>query len=345
MFGGQHLTGGPRAEYGSWTELEFYGKLKIRLRSTPRYLHWQHGWLPSSYNIDPDLIIGEDGNASAQRSEAFFVARGDQEIALKHFGFVAVKAIGLPFNYALANVGDQLVREPSSILVMPGGHTTDEDASGGWPKDLDYIDYVHEIKNAFGRALVLLHASDLRLGRGRGWESAGFEVREGAGFFDATSLSRLALLFQQFEFVTTNGFGSHIAYAAASGCRVSVAGPPPQPFSDPSAYTFYRKRPDLLASATKLENGAWTELEERGLLCDPLAAKTHLDWGREEIGFSHVLPPSMVGHTLRDITRFPDERWGKIANLPYAFRLAQKVRRTSSHLLQKIGRRHVSASN
>ncbi len=38
-------------------------------------------------------------------------------------------------------------------------------------------------------------------------------------------LRRLRRLFGRFEFVTTNGFGSHIAYAAAAGAKVSVFGP------------------------------------------------------------------------------------------------------------------------
>ena len=55
------------------------------------------------------------------------------------------------------------------------------------------------------------------------FRDAGFEVIRGAG--DESSLERMASLFAQFEFVTTNGFGSLIAYASAFGARVSFYGP------------------------------------------------------------------------------------------------------------------------
>lgn len=317
-----------RISYGSWAELEAYSGSRLGRWSSPRSPHWQHGWLPAKYNVDPDFIVGEDGRASTQREDAFFVARDDQAEALKRFGFPAATAIGLPFNYALANAGDRVTRRTGSILIMPGGHATEGDVSRVWAKEAEYIDYSRELRGMFDRILVLLHACDLGLGRGQPWREAGFEVAEGAGFGDSTSLRRLAFLFRGFEFMTTNGVGSHIVYAAAAGCRVSLIGPQPPRDLELGNDLFSRNRPDLSLHRRAIEKLVEQDLVDRGLVCKPSDAMPQIHWARREIGFSQVLPPTKVREVFRNLTSFPEtKRWSAVANLPFVFRLVRKARR------------------
>lgn len=311
--------------YGAWAELEKHGGFRLRRELTPRGLHWQHGWLPAYHNTDPDLIIGEDGRARVQKSDAFLVARLDQEKSLKGFGFPAVKAIGLPFNYALLNVQAETTRRRDSLLIMPGGHTTDEVEFANFKSDSNYINFLKTLIKDYKYVSVVLHARDIRLGRQMAWEAAGLEVVLGAGYGDVASLNRIARLFKSAECVSTNGLGSHIVYAAAAGCRVSLAGPPPEPTRAPEQ-TFFRNRPDLVSTIYQRNLLCSEELGKQGICCSPSDASTHIDWANQQIGSGNILRPETVEPTLRHIARFPRASRGSLfKNLPYVFRISRRL--------------------
>lgn len=315
-----------RIAYGAWHELEKYGHFRLNQLSTPRGLHWQHGWLPVCYNQDPDLIVGEDGRAHFQTSDAFFVAKVDQEISLKALGFPAVRAIGLPFAYALLNQQSDTSRNGNSLLIMPGGHSTDEEGERRWDSDSEYIAYSRRIVGSYKSAYVVLHSNDILLERQNAWRAAGFKVLRGAGFGDISSLSRLAEMFRSFESVTTNAPGSHIVYAAAAGCRVSISGPTPPP-QDLSGL-LYHNRPDLVPVVHELDPLVIRNLKTEGLYSNPEDAVTHLNWGATEIGLTNTLRPDEVATVVRGITRFPPEtKWTFALNIPYLFRVARRIKR------------------
>jgi hypothetical protein len=57
------------------------------------------------------------------------------------------------------------------------------------------------------------------------FRNVGIPVIRGAHPNDMNSLVRMRALFEQFEYLTTPTWGSHVAYALACGVRVSIFGP------------------------------------------------------------------------------------------------------------------------
>jgi len=182
---------------------------------------WQHGWIVPERNIHPEFVIGSDGRSYERRERCtFYVARQDQVDYLRSQGYKKVHAIGLPVLYVQA---PQVKRIPGSLLVMPAHslpETTEE-----WDAD-EYARSINSIAPRFSLVCLCVHKSCI--GKGN-WVSAfkdvNIQIVEGADERDQNSYLRLASLFNKFEFVTSNDFGSQIAYASYFKCKVSVAGP------------------------------------------------------------------------------------------------------------------------
>ncbi len=275
-------------------------------------MHWQHAWISNFSNVDPDCIIGQDGRSANYKGNVFFVARKDQEIFLRNSGFFTSLAIGLPYAYALANQPRPQLRIQGTLLVMPGGvggHATPEESEKAFMQDADYIDFISELRHEFKRIQIVLYGRDIELGRGFSWEKAGFSILRGADHNDSLSLRRLVSLFSTSEFLTTNGLGSHVAYAAATGCRVSLAGPRPRIDHDRLAtLTLYRNRPELLGQEIEINQILERDLEARGFRVLPVEAQSHLSWGKREIGYENLLPRDEVGPKIAKLTRFPYDK-------------------------------------
>lgn len=322
--------------YGSYELLDQYLSGALKQLPQPANFHWQHGWIPRLSRPDPDLIIGEGGWAQLQKNELFLVARQDQVKALADFGFNRVSVFGLPFAYALKLCNQFQTRVPGSLLILPEGHYTPED--GGADRLLDdlYMHSLSKFRSKFSKVSVCLHGEDIKRGRHEPWISAGFEVVQGASPYDRSSLINLANFFLQHEFCTTNGFGSHIAYAASSGCKISIWGPPSDPLIDIYAASLYRNRPDLVSMTREYLDEVAVELRALGIYCDPRDAVEHVEWGREEIGYSNVLPPNQTRAVLQTI--FRHNPTGMISWLRN-FELFFPERRRLTNLLQKVKRK------
>lgn len=322
------LSPKPQDAYGAWTELARYSGEKFRFPRGNRPLHWQHGWSSSLQNLDPDLVVGEDGRASSQKADGFLVGRHDQVEFLNGHGFESVRAIGLPFVYALENVGAQADRKAGSLLVMPGDHATEEVTTRNWEGDTGYIAFLRTFAGDFSEIRVMLHGADIRLGRDLRWVDAGFEVSRGADYFDPTSLNRLAMALMGADSVTTNDLGSHVPYAAAAGCRVSIAGPVPRSAASTFSHqTFYRNRPDLVALVRAVGKSQEEELNALGLFTPPSDGKRHVAWGLGEIGWDHRLEPSEVLRTLHQVGTFPpDSILNLLRRIPFVYVASKRAR-------------------
>ncbi len=183
---------------------------------------WQHGcnspWTPKI----PKL---HDYSVPDSETRLVFVARKDQEELLTTNGYCGALAIGLPFVY-LPEV--DVARIPRSLLVVPihsgEGIPFDENLDAM----ANYADYIKSIERHFSQVIVIQHKGDLVNGQ---WSEqfgrVGIECIVGAHNEDANALLRIKMLFSQFDFVTTNGWGSHVAYAMACGAKVSIVGPAP----------------------------------------------------------------------------------------------------------------------
>jgi FkbM family methyltransferase len=242
---------------------------------------WQHGWIGPERNIHPEFVVGSDGNSHERRRSArFFVARQDQVDYLGSLGYGHVHAIGLPIVYVAKPA---LRRAPNSLLVMPA-HSLPETREE-WDADA-YAAYVRSIAPRFADVCLCVHKSCAQKGN---WVSAfeglGIRVVEGAEERDHRSLQRMAALFGQFEFVTSNAHGSHLVYASYFGCKASVAGPRPRwtrrQFEN---VPFYRNAPEVLDILEKWNSAdRWKALYPQ-FHREPWEATPLRDWAAWQLG-------------------------------------------------------------
>lgn len=242
--------------------------------------------------------------AESRKKETFLVARFDQEQALKDFGFSNVLSFGLPFAYALKITECDASRLAKSLLIMPGLHATAETLSY-LPNDMPYISYLSGWLDHFSSFAVCLHAEDIRRGRHQVWQRAGYSIELGADPDGESSLEDFARLLQRFEFATTNGLGSHLAYAAAAGCKVSLCGPSPvkPTYEEMLDQPFYRNRPDLAFEPKVTEAEHRSYIEAAGILVDPPEAPELTSWGKFEIGFQHLQTPERTRRSLTELQK------------------------------------------
>jgi hypothetical protein len=202
---------------------------------------WHHGVFLPIYNVDPKILTLGHG-----RDVNYYVARDDQAVFLKYNGYKA-KAIGMPILYAKDD--QEYSRIPNSLLVMPM-HTT-HGVKMDTSQCLAFLRDVIEYSKTYDYLLVSLHAADVHNGY---WikelEQLGINWVIGARQDDKNSLKRQRALFQQFDTVLTNGFGSHIPYALHFGCKVYVFGTPIAPtkaeiISKDSAWNKNRKAAEM----------------------------------------------------------------------------------------------------
>jgi len=181
-------------------------------------------------------VVGLHGDSRFNKANTQFVARQDQVSFLNSHGYKNVISVGLPFIYTDIL---QVDRSPGSILIMPG-HTLEEETTRSDCEE--YVSFVETLAEDFSQVVICLHGIDYDKGQAReAFERAGFQVIRGATIEDSNSLDRMAFLFSRFEYVSTNFHGSHVYYAAARGCKVSIAGPPHIPDLDSLRNHFFYK--------------------------------------------------------------------------------------------------------
>lgn len=287
--------------YGARTVLSEYCGLNQPAVLSKVMIIWQHGWKTEKSNLDLDSIVGESGQTSDLADFFYFVARKEQEMLLRSFGLLNVETIGLPFAYAMKISDTPKVRQPNTLLIMPGNHAPPTFGGPNHQHEKEYISFISMHCSKFDEILVLFNCDDLQRGRQREWERAGFNYQVGGCESDPDSLRRLVRFFGTYSHMTTNGFGSHIAYASAMGCRVSVCGPGAPSPGNIKADTFLSNRPDLLSLEEKRQQEYQDLFMSLGMNCAPARANTHLDWGREQIGFDNVLSPENARSLIRRI--------------------------------------------
>ena len=253
---------------------------------------WQHGWIPEFAMVDPLVITAT--NKGLERDKPWLVSGIRQKEFLIQHGFEKVEAVGLPILYARP---PSVNRIAGSLLVMPHH-------SSKWvvqpERFRNYIDAILEFKPFFSKIVFCLHENCLNNGLWvRELRECGIPFVLGASISDRNSLSRTALLFQQFETVVANGFGSHLIQASYFGAKVSIFGDYPR--YDPKHFKnepLYAKFPHLLKSYLPLFSEESIREKLDFLFCNPTDAKVHLDWGRREIGCENVVTPKMAPRYL-----------------------------------------------
>jgi hypothetical protein len=277
-----------------------YGDIKaLAAHAGINYIHarlkgeWQHGWIPPERNIHPELVIGSCGSSRLnRRSNRFYVARHDQVTFLKKCGYLYVEAIGHPILYVPKPT---IPRIPGSLLIMPV-HSTIESKTGQDQAIGAYIEYIESIKDKFTEVSACIHQCDLEYYRNL-FDSLGIPIIEGAHENDQNSYARMAALGSTFEYMTTNGFGSHVAYLSYFGARVSVAGPKPEiDYTKIDELIFYKNCPEcirLIKSATDRISCNYSFLAR-----DPWLAPISSQWASKQLGEEYKITSSEAGEVL-----------------------------------------------
>jgi hypothetical protein len=265
---------------------------------TPRQIYgaWVHGIIFDQMHSHPYAIIG--GNALNSNNPNWVYRKVDEEY-LKLHGILA-KAIGAPICY-LPKLSVNLERIPNSLLVMPA-HSSHHVSSYNKEKSnsvLEYVDYVISIAPKFEKVVVCLHAECIKSNLWvNEFQDKGIDVIQGASTDDENALERIRAIMSQFEFVTSNVLGSHIAYAAFFGAKVSISGPyhkwHREAFlNDP----FYAEHPYLLDVFVNEESLARQFYPF--LFVNPEHACTLECWGKEMVGVENTLSPNELSKLLR----------------------------------------------
>jgi len=270
---------------------DYYGALQVAaeycgLQEPPsRYPGaWQHGTWPPWQQIRPEVVVYD-----APKSIRCFVARQDEAAFLKAGGYRKAQAIGLPIIYTRPS---GLPRIPNSLLVMPT-HSLASDVLT--PSTEQYVREIASIRNRFD--VVAACVSPHCIAKGL-WVSQfaqqGIQVIRGAGISDINALKRMRALFESFEYVTTDSYGSHVYYAMYYGAKVSIWGTATPVLREnvlsDGAWAAYPEAVDQLFTEETERKG---EVYLGPLRVDPWA-------GVQEVGVSRL----MVGH---DIKLSPDE--------------------------------------
>jgi hypothetical protein len=246
---------------------DYYGALRIAAEYCgfknipPRFPGgWQHGLMPPWQQIRPEIVVYD-----APRPVRCFVARQDEAQFLKTGGYSRVQAIGLPIIYTQPS---GLPRIPNSVLVMPT-HSLASDVVA--PSTEQYVREIAGIRGKFDVMAVCVSAYCIAKGLWAPQFAAhGIQVVRGAGISDANALKRMRALFDTFEYVTTDSFGSHVFYALYFGAKVSIWG---------TATPVYREN--------VLSDGGWTRYPEA---VDKLLSEETVRRGEQYLGPLRVEP-------------------------------------------------------
>lgn len=258
-----------------------------RLRYRPEKIegHWEHGWLSHHRLLDPRVAFG----VVDQKKHGGTCWVSTQTIAdyLQEHGYSA-RAIGLPIAYLDPK---NYERKNNSLLVMPA-HSLDY-TQHTWRFE-EYVEAILSIRADFDFVAACIHLSCMKHGYWvKEFEKAGIPIISGANTNDLNALERVRALMSQFEFVTTNAYGSLLAYGSACGAKVSIFGPycnfEQQDFNNAA---FYQDQPGLIEKTSHSLKEATVRSEYPDFFGHTKEAKQRVDWGLEQIGWNNRISPA-----------------------------------------------------
>ena len=279
-----------------YTEPDCYGASNLVSRSlnlpfTPRsFAYWLHGW--NSLPLKHTEVFGLNFDGT------YLVARKEEELFLIDRGKKA-HAIGAPFVYTDFFYSEfKSIRLPGSLLIMPPhgmSYTTEI-----WNEET-YIEELNSVIKDFEYAAVCISPNDIEKNSWVGaFKKIGLPIIEGARMSDANALLRMRSLFSQFEFVTTNSIGSHVAYAAYSGAKVSFFGK--YQYLDATALVndeLYKNHPNILDFVVEHSSEASVKERYSFLFCDhPSQAPLIVDTAKTWLGYENMKTPTQVAGFL-----------------------------------------------
>jgi hypothetical protein len=257
---------------------------------------WQHGVFgPWDLQIPKSTIY----NSPASLDTLCLVARDDLKTALVELGYRNVQAIGMPINYLPDRNFDRI---PDSLLVMPS-HSLVGFKYQNRDQFLRYAEEINRVSKFFRTTLICLHPNCIKNKLWiREFEHFGFEITFGADTGDLNSLERIRSLCSQFEVVTSNDWGSHIAYSLALGCKVSVYGTRIRESTE-NLLLDTAIRSNISDASTLLSNQFIAARDNfiSKFIVPPPNAIADPELGQWLLGFSHRLKPEKMADTLKEL--------------------------------------------
>lgn len=293
---------GPQSLIQPITSLDRYGfsyvlseQLGLRRPLRP-FCHWVHGWAWWDEMLEPEDLLGPRG---VHPTTSIIVGSKAQQERLKACGYHNVLLGGLPFAY----VGSQGIQRSSSSLLAFIGHSAEAERMD--VADSKYLDYLESIRHDFENVYVSVFSIDHGESLTRQIKRRGLAPFLGANPADKYSMLRTRRALEFCEHVSTNTFGSHIAYALAVGCRVSVFSPTYR--YDVSKYlnTIHEYDPSYAERMDHVYSEAYLR-QKYGMLFDrqPLDGFAAQELGMQYVGNAHKLPAeklrAALGWTLGD---------------------------------------------
>jgi len=207
------------------TTVDRYGFSHLISKSVSRqhtlkcFANWMHGWIWWSPTDTEDFLFDNDPpniiRIVTKQSFADFLS---SNLSCR------VVAAGLPYAYHLYEAfGANSIhsRIPNSVLFVPNHSSESNNVSHNF---IQYLDYIDSLKSSFDHVSVLIHFLDYS-DLAPLVKSRGLLPLVGAAPRCPNSFSRVKALFDSHTYVSTNIIGSHVLYALASDCLVSICGP------------------------------------------------------------------------------------------------------------------------
>ena len=263
-------------------------RLKFKYTRRP-FCNWVHGWVwwedimeardiigPFSNAIDVPVVVGTEAQYKTVMNE-----------------YPNLKAVigGVPYIYCQ----DLIVQKQKHTLLAFLAHSVEDESHDVF--DLQYLDYLHSIKDNWEKIFISVFYLDVTPTLVNEIERRGLKVLVGANPNDKFSMYKTKLMFSLADSVHSNVMGSHVAYALAENCKVSL-------FDDLYTYdplTRLQTEPDFnMRDANKdsyVHSKKYLVKKFPQLFCDPSQAIRNQSMGRECLGEQNILSSS----ELKDI--------------------------------------------
>ena len=275
-------------------EADFYGASHVIAQLTQRknppisFATWRHGWIYYDDLCHPKLLT----NGSPQMMN--LVANDAHVSILRNFGYTKLAAVGLPYLYTNILTYNRI---SNSLIVMPG-HTL-EYTDHSWDRQA-YVNEISALKPYFDPIVACIHSSCVAKGY---WvdefQRAGISWITGADINDKNALLRIQCFFKSFEYMTTNTIGSHLAYAAYSGCKPSIYGNYVSHGTDDFKHDpFYLNYPELVEYVVRNSTEEKIRRQYPHLFKHPTDAPECSDWGAEMVGEKNKKTPEEISELL-----------------------------------------------
>jgi len=244
---------------------------------------WRHGWRIDCNNNEITSVI----EPSEWHYDVHLVTNEEEAEIVNSQSIGRAIAVGLPYAYVLREEG-KIKRRRDSLLVMPPHGINEQYSFEG-----TYFENIKKLSEKFSYVCVCINDVDYRKGdMNRVCEKLGLDYVRGAISNDKNALYRMRNLFEYFEYVTTPVLGSHIAYAAATGAKVSVFMQEDKCYrlNDYSKHPWFWHALWYKSLATKLKILEHENYIEKWpwLYVEPYNAIENIDWGLEQIGYSNI---------------------------------------------------------